>query len=163
MVPLYKTLCLYVSVIWRFHLSCRICCSTNSSPPPQLKKWPLRLEEEQTELSLQEENAVQNQLILFVQRILQVRIPVEFTGCKSFLGLERCMYYQDSFDALDPVNVVVIHFAGHFYNAEKITIVIIMVPLHTTYSVNVHAMKTSVFPPIQMRREKRLKKTCWIS
>ena len=44
-----------------------------------MKLWPTLSEEKQTILTRQEENAIMNQLILFVQRIINLRVPVEFT------------------------------------------------------------------------------------
>ncbi|XP_064399586.1 myotubularin-related protein 5-like isoform X3 [Halichondria panicea] len=40
--------------------------------------WPMLSEEKRTVLIRQEENAIMNQLILFVQRIINLRTPVEF-------------------------------------------------------------------------------------
>ena len=53
----------------------------------QLKLWPTLSEEKQTILMKQEENAIMNQLLLFVQRIINLRIPVEFTE-----GAQICLY-----------------------------------------------------------------------
>lgn len=46
----------------------------------QLSLWPTLSEERKMTLTRQEENAVQNQIILFVQRIINLRTPVEFLG-----------------------------------------------------------------------------------
>ena len=46
----------------------------------QSQLWPSLSEEKKTVLMRQEENAIMNQLILFVQRIINLRTPVEFQG-----------------------------------------------------------------------------------
>ena len=53
----------------------------------QLDLWDSLPEEKQTNLMKIEENAINNQLILFVQRVINLRTPVEIPegGCGSVM------------------------------------------------------------------------------
>ena len=52
----------------------------------QLKMWPSLTEAERTTTAQQEENAVQNQLVLFINRIIALRTPLEVAAGKSLAG-----------------------------------------------------------------------------
>lgn len=49
--------------------------------------WPGLTEEERTMIAQQEENAIQNQLVLFINRIIALRTPLEVAAGKNFAGL----------------------------------------------------------------------------
>ena len=55
----------------------------------QLKMWPGLSEAERMTTAQQEENAVQNQLLLFINRIIALRTPLEAAAGKKLAGTER--------------------------------------------------------------------------
>ena len=48
--------------------------------------------DDKTQLIQQEENAIKNQIILFINRIINMKTPIEFAG-SDFMSLSMCTLY----------------------------------------------------------------------
>ena len=53
--------------------------------------WPDLSGEERSKLTMQEENAIKNQIILFINRIINMRTPVDFS--KGALFESSCYFH----------------------------------------------------------------------
>ena len=51
----------------------------------QLSVWSTVDEEDKTHLIQQEENAIKNQIILFISRIINMKTPIEFAGISQII------------------------------------------------------------------------------